>query len=100
MLQMMSELNQGLERNGVLPEQANAVIGAVDARDEMLIRVNLYAADALIATSERPLVIARDLQVEVDDTYDALQTIGVKSLAVAMRFDTDGQPVDVRPYSA
>lgn len=100
MLQMMAELNQGLQQHGILPEQANAVIGAVDVRDEMLIRVNLYAAGALIASSERPLVIARELEEEVDDTYDALQTIGVASLSVAMRFDAEGQPVDARPYLA
>lgn len=97
-LQMMSELNQGLHQHGVTPENANAIIGPVDVRDEMLLRVNLYANGALIATSEKPLVIGRDLQVEVDDTCDALTTIGVKSLAVAMKFDADGQPVDARPY--
>ena len=100
MLQMMSELNQGMQQHGIAPENANAIIGPADVRDEMLLRVNLYADGALIASSEKPFVIARDLQVEVDDTYDALTTIGVKSLAVALKFDADGQPVDVRPYQA
>jgi hypothetical protein len=36
--------------------------------------------------------------VEVDDTYDALRTIGVTALAVALRFEADGQPSEVQPY--
>ena len=100
MLQMMSELNHGMHQHGVTPEDANAIIGPVDVQDEMLLKVNLYANGALIASSERPLVIARDLQVEVDDTCDALTTIGVKSLAVALKFDAAGRPVDARPYEA
>jgi hypothetical protein len=98
MLQMMSELNHGMQQHGVAPEQANAMIGPADVRDEMLLRVNLYADGALIATSEKPFVFGRDLQVEIDDTYDALTTIGVTALAVAHKFDADGQPVDARPY--
>ena len=94
----MSELNHGMQQHGVAPEHANAIIGPADVRDEMLLRVNLYADGALIATSEKPFVFGRDLQVEIDDTYDALTTIGVTSLAVAHKFDADGQPVDARPY--
>jgi hypothetical protein len=98
MLQMMSELNHGMQQHGVAPENTDAIVGPADVRDEMLLRVNLYADGALIASSEKPLVVARDLQDEVDDTYDALMTIGVKSLSVALKFGADDQPVDVRPY--
>jgi hypothetical protein len=40
------------------------------------------------------------VQMEVDDTYDALMTIGVKSLSLAVKFDADGMPLEVRPYEA
>lgn len=100
MLQMMSELHQGLHAHGILPEDTRAIIGPTDIGDEMVLRVNLYAeADgALVASSDKPIGAIRDLQIEADDAYDALMTIGVKSLALAMKFDADGQAVDVRPY--
>jgi hypothetical protein len=101
-LQMMAELHHGLDVHGTLPEDTNAIIGPADVEGEMVLRVNLYAeADgALLASSEKPLGVARDLPIEADDAYDALMTIGVKSLALAMKFDADGQPVDARPYES
>ncbi|MEO6921268.1 MAG: hypothetical protein ABI171_19970 [Collimonas sp.] len=100
-LQMMSELNRGLDQHGVEPFDANAIVGPADVRGEMVLRVNLYCKDGvLLASSEKPLGAGSDLQVEVDDTYDALRTIGVTSLAVAMKFEADGQPLEVQPYEA
>jgi hypothetical protein len=102
MLQMMSDLHHGLHLHGALPEDTHAIIGPADAGDEMVLRVNLYAEadNALIASSEKPLDLIRGLRVEADDAYDALMTIGVKSLAVAMKFEADGLAVDVRPYES
>jgi len=99
-LQMMADLHHDLQSHGILPEQTRAIIGPTDLGGEMALRVNLYAeADgALVASSDKPIGIVRDLQTEADDVYDALMTIGVKSLALAMQFDADGQAVDVRPY--
>ena len=102
MLQMMAELNHDLHEHGIKPEDATAIIGPAEVGEEMVLRVNLYAATdgVLVASSDRPLTVARDLQMEVDDTYDALMTIGVKSLSLAVKFDADGTPLDVRPYEA
>ncbi|HEV2611868.1 MAG TPA: DUF2863 family protein [Noviherbaspirillum sp.] len=102
MLQMMSELHQALDEHGVSPDAAKAVIGPTDVDDGMVLRVNLYseADGALIVSSDKPIAVARDLQTEADDVHDALATLGVRSLSLAMRFDTDGQPVDVRPYTS
>jgi hypothetical protein len=101
-LQMMSELHHGLHMHGAIPGNTNAIIGPADVGGEMVLRVNLYAeADgALLASSEKPLDVVRDLRIEADDAYDALMTIGVKSLALAVKFDADGQAVDVRPYES
>lgn len=100
-LQMMSELNHGLDQHGVASFDANAVVGPADVRGDMVLRVNLYGKDgALLASSEKPLAAVADLQIEVDDTYDALRTIGVTTLAVAVRFEADGQPSEVQPYQA
>jgi hypothetical protein len=100
MLQMMSALNQALAESGVQPEQTRAVIGPVTVRDDIFLRVNLYkkSDDALIATAEKPLTAVLDLQLEIDDTYDALSTIGVTSMAIAAGFDAQDQAVDVRAY--
>jgi hypothetical protein len=100
MLQMMSELQHGLQASGVAPGVAHAVLGPAEVGDGEVLRVNLYAgADgALIASSDKPIGTMRDLQAEADDIHDALTTLGVTSLALAMKFDADGQPVDVRPH--
>jgi hypothetical protein len=100
MLQLMSELQQALHARGVTPEAVNAVLGPAEGDNGEVLRVHLYAnADgALVASSDKPIGAAHDVDAEVADVHDALSTIGVKSLALAMQFDADGQPVDVRPY--
>lgn len=100
MLQMMSELNHGLLECGMEPKNTTAIIGPADVGDEMVLRVNLHAGpdNALVASSEKPLGVVRDLSVEIDDACDALTTLGVQSLSLAVKFNDDGQPVDVRPY--
>jgi hypothetical protein len=100
MLQMMSELNQGLDECGVDPGSTKAIVGPADARGDTLLRVNLHASadDALLVSAEKPWSIGRDLQAEIVDVYDALTTIGVASLAIAVQFGPDGQAIDVQPY--
>ena len=100
MLQMMSTLNQALDQSGTPPVETRAVIGPVTLRDDIFLRVNLYkeADGALIASAEKPLGVVRDLQAEIDDTYDALSTIGVASLSIAAGFDAEGLALGVRPY--
>lgn len=100
MLQMMSELDHGLQQSGVSAQQTRAIMGPVDADGDRLLRVNLYDnGDAIVATAEKQLGAARDLQVDMDDTCDALLTLGVKSVALAEEFDTDGNAVKVQPYA-
>ncbi|MGH8807211.1 MAG: DUF2863 family protein [Noviherbaspirillum sp.] len=100
MLQVIADLHHGLRMHGAAPENTRAIIGPADVGGEMVLRVNLYAkADgALLCSSEKPLDVVRDLRIEVDDACDALATIGVTSLALALKFDADGQALDVRPY--
>jgi hypothetical protein len=100
MLEMMSELHQGLQLHGALPEHTHAVVGPADVGGELILRVNLHAhADrALLVSAEKTLPILFDLASEADDIYDALTTIGVKSMALAVKFDADGQAVDAQAY--
>ncbi|HXA47306.1 MAG TPA: DUF2863 family protein, partial [Burkholderiaceae bacterium] len=98
MLQMMSELNHRLDQHGIDVAHTKAIIGPTEVRNEMVLRVNLYtsADDALIASSEKPWNLGRDLEDEIADVQDALATIGVTSLAIAAQFDAEGLALDVR----
>lgn len=95
MLRILSELNQALGSHA--PEQVSAIIAPTDVDDEMLLRVQLSAGSDVLATCDKPLDITADLEVEVDDLRDALASIGIETVSVALRFDGQGQPVDVRP---
>jgi hypothetical protein len=101
MLQMMSDLHHGLERHNASPEETRAVVGPAEADDETVLRINLYAAsgDDLLASADKPIGAARNPYEEAEDACDALESIGVKSIAFARNFDAEGQPLDVRPRS-
>ncbi len=101
-LQMMSEINQALQQNQLGPDRVTAVVAPTDVQGEMVLRLNLYAAEggALLASSEKPLDLGADLQVEMDDICDALGTIGITSLSAALKFDEHGIAVDARPFQA
>lgn len=94
-LQMLSELNQALQASGVAPEQAAAIIGPADSGHQMLLRVQLSGPDgAVLVNSERPLDLAADLEQQVDDVRDALDSIGVRNLSVTKRFDAQGRAIE------
>jgi hypothetical protein len=97
MLQILSELNQALASHA--PDQVSAIIAPTDVDDDMVLRVQLSAGAEVLATCDKPLDITADLEVEVDDLRDALASIGIEAVSVALRFDDKGQPVDVRPLS-
>ena len=101
MLSMMSDINQALADHQLDPAQVSAIVAPADVDNEMVLRVNLYrdGASEPVASPEMPFDLAADLQTEVDDICDALGTIGIHAVSVAMRFGKDGQPEDVRPYS-
>jgi hypothetical protein len=101
MLAMMSEINHALDANQVDAAEVSAIVAPTDVDDQMVLRVNLYGAagGAPLASPEKPFDLAGDLQTEVDDICDALATIGIHAVSVAMRFDKDGQPQHVEPYS-
>lgn len=100
MLQMMAELNQGLEEKECAADAVRCVIGPADGRSDVVLRVNLYATEggALVASAEKPFSAAGDLQAELLDAYDAVMTMGVTSVELAAKFDAAGEPVDVHPF--
>lgn len=95
MLRMMAELGAALQEHG----SASAVVGPADVDDMMVLRVALMGPDgALLASADKPLDLAADLQAEVDDIADALATLGVQTVSVALRFDADGAAREVQAY--
>jgi len=97
MLQLLSALNQAI--GGRAPAELNAVIAPSDVDDEMVLRVQLRDGEAVLASGDKPLDLGADLELEVDDLRDALASIGVSAVQVALRFDADGQPVELRPLA-
>jgi hypothetical protein len=101
MLAMMSEINAALDDNKLDAAEVSAIVAPADVDDQMVLRVALYRAENAvpIASPEMPFDLAADLQTEVDDVCDALATIGIHAVSVAMRFGPDGQPQNVQRYS-
>ena len=97
MLGMLSELGVAVEgRSGAL----HAIVGPVEADGEMLLRVQVFGADgALLAASDKPLDLGDDVHDAVDDVVDALASIGIAQVAVALRFGPDGVAQEVTPYA-
>ena len=96
MLRMMAELGAAMEQH---PGSARAVVGPADVDDAMMLRVCLMGeGEVLLATSDKPLDLAADLHDEVDDICDALATLGVQQVSVALKFDKDGKAIEEREY--
>ena len=99
MLRMMAELGAAKDLH---PGPARAIVGPADVDDAMVLRVCLLdegGSNTVLATSDKPLDLAADLQDEVDDICDALATIGVTQLSVALKFDAKGLPLEVQAYA-
>ena len=100
MLQMISDLNHGLQEQNVTPGATRAVIGMVDLGDESVLRVQLLNIEdgALVASTDKPVPGAIDWELEIADAASALQMIGVQTASVATGFDADGTPHGVSAY--
>ena len=87
-LRMMTQLNQALEANGIVPAEANARVAAAASDDDLVMRVTLLAQDgAILAAVEKPLDVGAELAAEIEDVRDALAAIGIGNVAV----DGDGR---------
>jgi hypothetical protein len=96
MLRMMAALSAAMEQHGA---EVRAIVGPADVDHAMVLRVCLLDGNGTVLTcADKPLDLAADLQDSVDDVCDALATLGVTLVSVAMKFDQNGQPVDERAY--
>ena len=101
MLRLLAEVQLTLDEHGTTPEDARAIIGPTEADDDAVLRVslNVAATGALIGAVDKAFSRSEIVENAVADVADGLATIGVRDVHIARRFDTDGTPVGVRPYS-
>jgi hypothetical protein len=101
LLQLLSEVQQALEANGLAPADARAIVGPLDAEDDEVLRVSLHAGpdEAPIGAIDKPLGLTETVESAVTDIADGLATVGVTNVHIARRFDTENVPTGVRPYS-
>ena len=94
-LQMMSDLNAGLQQHQVAPATCRAVIALGELGEEKVVRVVLYAkGDAtVLASAEKPLPPLADWPAELQDVCDALGMIGIDMIASATGFDEQDKPI-------
>ena len=100
MLATLSEVNSRLDELDLAPERIKAVVAPVDLVDHAALRINLYPLDggAPLATIDKPLDLAADLETEMEDLCDGLGTIGLDGVLVARGFDAGGQPEGAEAY--
>ncbi len=99
MLRLLSDVRQAMEENAAAPAGIRAVVGPTEADDDAVVRVALYAGADEVATVDKTLGRTEKLEGAVADIADALASIAVGEIQIARKFDTDGAPVSVRPYS-
>lgn len=100
MLATLSEVNSRLDELDLAPERIKAVVAPVDLVDHAALRINLYPLDggAPLATIDKPLDLAADLETDMEDLCDGLGTIGLDGVLVARGFDAGGQPEGAEAY--
>ncbi len=101
MLRLLSEVQQALEAHGVAAEDARAIVGPMEADDDDVLRVSLHTATtgAAVGTADKPLSRSETVASAIADIADGLATVGVRDMHIARRFDTEGVPTGVHPYS-
>jgi len=104
MLATLAEVNWRLDGQDLEPERIKAVVAPIMARvegeEQAVLRINLYAlkGGAPLATVDKPVDLADDLEIELEDLCDALGGIGLDGILVATGFDGDGEPQGAEPY--
>jgi hypothetical protein len=100
MLATLSDVNTRLDELDQAPERIKAVVAPVDLVTHAALRINLYPLDggAPLASIDKPLDLAADLETEMEDLCDGLGTIGLDGVLVARGFDEGGQPEGAEAY--
>jgi hypothetical protein len=100
MLAILADVNNRLDDLDQEPGRIKAVVAPVDAGTHAALRINLYAlgGGAPLASIDKPLDLAADLESEMEDLCDGLGTVGLDGILVARGFDDGGQPEGAEAY--
>jgi hypothetical protein len=101
MLQLLSEVQRTLDAHAIAAEDASAIVGPMEAEDDTVLRISLRTAatEAAIGIVDKPLSRSETVESAIADIADGLATVGVRDVHIARRFDPEGAPTGVRPYS-
>jgi hypothetical protein len=102
MLATLAEVNGRLDELEREAARIKAVVAPVDLGSHAALRINLYplGGGAPLATVDKPLDLAADLETEMEDLCDGLSTVGLDGVLVARGFDEGGQPEGAEAYLA
>lgn len=95
-LQMLSELEAGLEQAGAQAAQATAFLALLEEDEDSTLHVVLRGAQGELARSVH--LVDGDLQAVLLDAADAVASLGVAGLRLADGFDADGLPLRERDF--
>jgi hypothetical protein len=104
MLATLAEVNWRLDGHDLEPGRIKAVVAPIMApgaeSEHAVLRINLYAlgGGAPLAAVDKPVDLADDLEIALEDLCDALGSIGLDGILVATGFDDDGEPQGAEPY--
>lgn len=100
MLGVLAEAKRLLAAKDLAPDAVHAAVAPLDMGDHIVLRANLYALDGGLpwGSVETPVDLAADLVAEVDDLCDALLSLGLEGVSIAVAFSADGHAEGAEPY--
>lgn len=99
-LGVLAEAKRLLAAKDLAPDAVHAAVAPLDMGDHIVLRANLYALDGGLpwGSVETPVDLAADLVAEVDDLCDALLSLGLEGVSIAVAFSADGHAEGAEPY--
>lgn len=84
LLQMMAQLDTGMQQAGVAATTVHASVGIASAAHGEMLQVRLYAGTAkdAFAEAEKPFDALGDVAMEIEDVRDALETLGIADVRI------------------
>lgn len=99
-LSVLAEVKRMFDAKDLAADAVHAVVAPLDMGDHVLLRANLYAIDGgpPWGSVDKPVDLAADLVLEVDELCDALLSLGLEGVSIAAGFSDDGHAEGAEPY--
>ena len=99
-LGVLAEAKRLLAAKDLAPDAVHATVAPLDMGEHVVLRANLYALDGgrPWGSVEKPVDLAADLALEVDELCDALLSLGLEGVSIAAGFSDDGHAEGAEPY--